>query len=265
MTSEQLSRYFEQYRETEITFNWQVIKASGLVTSDVYLKVWDRHWPCVIYSCSMAGARVIAEVQRAFSEAVRRANSMAALHFCFKLPNKTRSVTFFVPGRIESLAGYNPQKPDVQFITLVFLQRPSDVLIGVLGSLLEVNANAVRRSEERIVLTPETMEKIGLESRESCVDFGGAPRRCLLRDLSFSGAKILVSGIGEPVGQNHVTLKFVKCEQKEDMVLGGSIVRVEEVEGRNDIVALSIRFSGEPQLGYKQKIHSYFASANKGA
>jgi hypothetical protein len=40
-------------------------------------------------------------------------------------------------------------------------------------------------------------------------------------------------------------------------------VRVEEVEGREDVVALSIQFSSDPPISYKQKLNGYFAAQDK--
>ena len=264
MTNHQRERYYDSYLQTEVTFNTQVILASGLQTGDIHLTVTDRHFSCVLFACSMSGARVIAEVGDGFSEALGRANNMASLRLSFRQRDERAPVTFFVASRVESLAGYNPQKPHVHFISLEFTQRPPDALIEILGSLLEINANAVRRRDERIVLTPASMKKIGLESKESCVAVGGSPRRCIVRDLSFGGAKVLVPHLGEPQagkqGESQVIRKLARCEEKADAVLSGSIVRVEDVEGRNDIVALSIQFSSEPPISYTQKINGYFAA-----
>jgi c-di-GMP-binding flagellar brake protein YcgR len=88
----------------------------------------------------------------------------------------------------------------------------------------------------------------------------GAPRRCIVRDLSFGGAKILVTGMAEPRKEKKVLLKLNRCEMKDDTVLDGSIVRVEGVEGRDDVVALSIQFTTEPPISYKQKINGYFSA-----
>src|SRR5271157_4322955 len=62
VTSQQLTRYYEQYKTTDVTFNKQVITALGLVAKGVYLKIQDRQLPCIVFSSSMASARVIASV-----------------------------------------------------------------------------------------------------------------------------------------------------------------------------------------------------------
>ena len=62
----------------------------------------------------------------------------------------------------------------MQFVSLEFTQRPPDDLIQILGSLLEANSNAQRRKDERIVITPESMKKLGLDSRESAAGGRGS-------------------------------------------------------------------------------------------
>jgi hypothetical protein len=258
-SSHQVSHLYATYRDTEVTFNSQVIIASGLLTSEVQLTFGDRHLPCVLYACSMKGARVIAEIGPQFAPVLSAPGATGLLRLGFRNDPKAAVESFFVPARVESLNEYHPQKPHVQFVSLEFTQKPSDILIGILGSLLEIKANALRRRDERIVLTPESMKRIGLPSKESCVAIGGSTRRCILRDLSFGGAKILISTFGTPQTEKKVHLKLTKCELKDDTVLDGAIVRVEDVEGRNDLVALSIQFSTDTPISYKQKINSFFS------
>ncbi|MGA2380473.1 MAG: PilZ domain-containing protein [Spirochaetia bacterium] len=260
LTAQHLARLYEEFGDTEMTFNAQVIFESGLITSDVRLTIGANHLPCVLYACSMKGARVIAEIGHNASDILARNSAVATLHLGFKQRDEKAPVSFFVGCRVESLSEYNAQKQQVRFVALEFTQKPSDALFEILGSLLEIKSNSLRRRDQRIVLTPENMKKIGLESRESCVAIDGSSRRCLVRDLSFGGAKVLLSMLGLPQGPRKVLLKLQKCEVKDDTVLDGSIVRVEDVEGHEDLVALSIKYSTDPPISYKQKINSVFTS-----
>jgi hypothetical protein len=260
LTTQHLARLFEEFGGTEVTFNAQVILESGLVTSDVRLTVGSHHLPCVLYACSMKGARVIVEFSKDDSDLLACSSSMTTLRLGFKQRDEKSPVSFIVPCRVESLSEYNTQKPQLRFATLEFTQRPSDALVSILGGLLELKTNAIRRRDQRIVLTPENMKKIGLESRESCVAIDGSSRRCLVRDLSFGGAKVLLSMLGLPEGPRKALLKLQRCEVQDDTILDGSIVRVEDVEGHQDLVAVSIRYSTDPPISYKQKINSIFTT-----
>ena len=194
ITSQQLAHYFEQYKSTDVTFNKQVIAATGLVARNVYLKLLDRQIPCIVFSSSMSGAKVIASIKSSVFAALKQNNNRLALRWCFKLPDKAEPITFFVTCHASAFTHYAVQDPDVQIMTLEFTQHPPDDLIQILGTLLEASCNAQRRKDERIVITPETMKKLGLESREASLIVDGTAHLCVLRDLSFSGAKVLAPG-----------------------------------------------------------------------
>jgi hypothetical protein len=265
ITSQQLSRFYEEFKGTEVTFNKQVIAATGLLPRHVFIKIADQQWPCVIYSSSMTGARSIAGVKADFFESLRNANNHASLRYCFKMPEKTDPISFFVPSKVSGYTQYNPKNPDVQLITMEFNQRPPDDLIMVLGALLEASANAQKRKDERIVLTPETLKRLGLESKDSIVYVEAVPRKCIIRDLSFGGAKVLVTGIAKFLKNKPAALKLVRAEVPEEIQIPGEILRVENVEGRSDIVALAILYTEDPPLSYKLMINGYLTAVRKGA
>ena len=58
-TSQQLTRYYDLYRETEITFTKEIIRTLNLDPRQVYLKCVGSQWPCIINSTSFLAARII--------------------------------------------------------------------------------------------------------------------------------------------------------------------------------------------------------------
>ena len=259
LTSQHLARLYDEFSGTEVTFNGQVILESGLITSDVRLAVGPRQLPCVLYGCSMKGARVIVVADTTDQEALARNAAPTSLHLGFRRAEDAVPATFLVPCRVESISEYSSHRPQARFAALEFTQRPADVLVETLGSLLEIKTNELRRRDQRIVITPDIMEKIGLQSRESCLAVEGLARRCFLRDLSFGGAKVLLSALGLPRPPGRVHLRLNRCEVTTDAVLDGSVVRVEDVEGHADLIALSIQYDSEPPISYKQKINRVFS------
>jgi hypothetical protein len=187
------------------------------------------------------------------------------LRWCFKLPEKVEPITFFVTCRPTGFTHYAVQGPDVHFVTLEFTQRPPDDLIQILGSLLEANSNAQRRKDERIIVTPETLKKLGLESREAALLLEGKSHKCVLRDLSFSGAKVVVSGRAEAFANRSASLKFSRSDQLPEMTIPGAVRRVDEVGGRKDILAVSVEYSSDPPMSYKLLINSYVSTLRKAA
>jgi hypothetical protein len=88
LTTQQLNRLYDAFRDTEVTFNRQVIAASGLMPADIHLKIADQHLPCVLYSCSLRGARVIADVGDKTIAPHLRVNSMLSLRLSFRPPEE---------------------------------------------------------------------------------------------------------------------------------------------------------------------------------
>jgi hypothetical protein len=265
ITSQQLTRFFELYGKTEVTFNRQVIDATGLIPNNVHLRIADQQWPCIIYSSSMIGARVIAGVKTAFYESLQQVNNHASLRYCFKLAEKADPIPFFVSGKITGYSQYNPKNPDVQLISMEFTQRPPDDLIQILGVLLEANANAQRRRDERIVLSPENIKKLGLEPKDTFVYVENVPRKCIVRDLSFGGAKILMTGIAKFLDKKKASLKLLRAGTSEEMQIPGEILRVENVEGRKDIVVIALKYTEDPPMNYKLMINGYLTAVRKGS
>ncbi len=263
VTTQQLARYYEQYRTTEVTFNKQVAGATGLVSRNVYLKIQDRQLPCVVFSSSMAGARVIAGITAAITTTMQQANNRVTLRWCFKQPDKVEPITFFVPSHAAGFTRYAASNPDLQIVALEFTQRPADDLIQILGMLLEANANAKRRKDERIVLSSEAMKKIGLESREAALVVDHTAYRCALRDVSFSGAKILTAGSTDAFADRHIALKISRGDPGSDILLAGIVRRAEEVGGHKDIISLGVEFEGDTPMTWKLLISTYLSSARK--
>jgi hypothetical protein len=265
ITSQQLTRYYDQYKNTEITFNKQVIEATGLYARNIFIKIGERQWPCIVYSSSMCGARTIAGVNTLFYESLRQANNHASLRYSFRQQGKPDPISFFVPNKITGYTPYNPKNREIQLIAMEFIQRPPDDLIQVLGVLLEANANSQRRKDERIIINPESLRKLGLESKESFVYVEGVPRKCIMRDLSFGGAKVLTTGIAKFLTDKKASLKLSRGDPPEEITIPAEIMRVENVEGRKDIVVLALQFSQEPPISYKLMINGYLTAVRHGS
>lgn len=150
LSPQRLARLYEEFGETEVTFNAQVIMESGLITSDVRLTIGSQHLPCVLYACSMKGARVIAEIDRNAADQLAHSNAGTTLRLGFKQKEEKAPVSFFVGCRVENLSEYSTHEQHVRFASLEFTQKPSDALVGILGSLLEIKSNgAAARPEDR--------------------------------------------------------------------------------------------------------------------
>ncbi len=263
-TSQQIAYYYNQFHAVDVAFTREVIEATNLFPKQVHLKCLGHHWPCVIYSSSMAGAKVIVSMNEMLATALRKANNLVSLRFSFVQRDKADPLSFFVSARVTGISQYNTEKQQLNFLTLSYTQRPPDDLIGVLGLLLEANINAKRRKEERIVITADSLRKLGLKTKNTVAIIEGVPRKCIIRDLSFGGAKLIIVGLAKFLVNKTVTLRIEVEDQNDPLEISGTVIRFEPVEGRDDICAFAVQYDEETvPVPYKIRINSYIKSYGK--
>ena len=264
ITSQQLTQYYDLYMNIDVTFTKQVTRAIGLKPQQTFLRFLGYQLPCIVYSSSMVGAKIIASIKPDLYEKIRDANNLVSLRFCFQEPDKQDSLTFFVGARISGFNPYSKEHPDLSFVTLSYTQRPSDDLISTLGQLLEANINAKRRKEERIDINPATIRKMGMTSKSAVLLIDGAPCKCILRDISFSGAKVLISGVADQITDKQIKLRIAFDDGKKTHVLPGKIVRFDEFEEQKGIGAAGILFDDASiPMEYKMHLNEYLISVRK--
>ncbi|MEW5814138.1 MAG: PilZ domain-containing protein [Spirochaetota bacterium] len=264
ITSQQIARYYELFKNVDVTFTKGVIEATGLITRQIYLKCLGEQWPCVIYSCSMSEAKIIAGLTADSFEKIRKANNMVSLRFSFQQAGKIDPLAFFLTAKAIGFNPYNKDNTDLTFITLNYTQRPPDDLIEILGTLLEANVNSKKRKEERILLTSDAIRKLGIKAKEAQILIQGIPRKGILRDISFSGAKIIIIGVARFLVDKEATLKIELEEKNKIIVLNGKILRFEPVEGRKDLAALVVLFDEKSiPMEYKMIINEYLTQIRK--
>ena len=264
-TSQQLARYYELYQNIDVTFSKEVIKATGLIPQQVYVKALGGQWPCVVNSASLSGAKIISGIKSGFYEKIQQGNTSVSLRLSFLDPEKSEPMSFFVTSKITGFTQY-AGSPDLIIINIAYTQRPPDDLIEKLGALLEANINSTKRREERIVMTPDAMRKLGILQKETVIFIQGIPRRCIIRDLSFSGSKVIMVGIAPFLINKEVVLRIDITEPRLALGVKGTIVRTEDVEGRKDLVALAIKYhEAEIPMGYKMQINAYLSQMRKTA
>jgi hypothetical protein len=255
-TSQQITRYFKQFSQAEVTFTREITRAIRLNSKQVHVKCAGSQWPCIVYSASMTTAKIIANLKGGLNECIRQSNGVQ-LRFSFMQPDSTDPVTFFVPARVVSSQPYGEQNKDLFFANLEFTQRPPDDLIQILGELLEANVNAARRKEDRIQLSPLALKQLGFVLDRSGLVVDGVPRKAIFRDLSFSGCRAILVGIAKMLVDKKVEAHLVFDEPEESFRVPGVIRRFDPVEGREDIAAFGIQFDeGSIPVSYKMRINS---------
>ena len=255
MTSQKVSELYERFKNIEITFTKEIIQVTGLLTQQIHLKCGNDFWPCVVYAASFENVKVVANVKTGLVGKLQSSNNLVSLRFCFKLLGENNPVTFFVSGHVMSNVPYGNSQ-EVDMFTIQFANRPPDDYIEIIGRVLDANVNSLKRKEERILLTPDNMRRLNILSTESAVFIERVPRRCILRDISFSGSKIIMLGVAKFLLEKEVALKIEFNDPKEAYLIKGKFVRAENVEGKKEMVALGLNFDeNSVPMGYKIRLN----------
>ncbi len=264
VTGQQINDYYNRFRKVDITFNQSVIQGIGLQTKQVYFKAAGKSIPCVIYSTSMIGAKILANIDETFFSQIKKDSKLVQIRYSFRHSDKEDPITFFISCKINGYTPYNGSQGALYIVTLEYTQRPPDDLIQILGELIEANANMKHRSEERIMITAETIRKMGLKSKNAYVIVGKTALRCIMRDVSFSGSKVLILGKAKSLINQPVMLRYELDTGKVISILG-KFIRHEPVEGREDIAAMAIVFdSSRIPVSHKLLINDFIKTKKQG-
>ncbi|MDR2445736.1 MAG: PilZ domain-containing protein [Treponema sp.] len=259
ITSQKITSYYDRFKNIEVTFTKDLVQVAGLITQEVYLKCGSDVCPCIIYSASFEHAKIVASVKSDLLKKLEEANNTVSLRWCFKNPDGGSPVAFFITARSVGFSPYGKSE-DVALFTIQFTQRPPDNLIEIMGRILDANFNFAKRKEERIIITTDSQRRLNVFAKESTVFIEKVPRHCILRDISFSGAKIIMMGVAKFLLNKIIALRVDFDEPRESFLIRGQFVRSELVEGRKDLVALAIRFEESLiPLGYKIRINEYLS------
>ncbi len=257
-TSQQITRYYSQFETIEVTFTREVIQALSMNAKQVFLKCLGNQWPCIIYSSSMSGAKVITTLQPSLKGALAKSKNVLSLRFSFIQHDKADPLAFFVGAKVAGISPYGDPAKGLSFLNLVFTQRPPDDLIERLGDILAAGINSKKRRDERIIMSPDTQKKLGIDGKGTRILVDSVPRKGLLRDISFGGAKLIMPGVPQFLVNRSARLSMSFEDPRETISIDGKVIRFESVEGRNDIAAFAIEFNEESvPIGYKMRLSEY--------
>lgn len=257
-TSQQITRYYQEFEHTEVTFTQEIVKALFLNTKQIFIKCLGYQWPCIVYSSSMTRAKVITTLQPSLKAALSKSKNMVSLRFSFIQREKTDPLAFFVTARITGFSPYGDPSKGLSFISLQYTQRPPDDLIERLGNLLSATISSQRRREERIIISPDVQKKLGLSSKGAQIEVDKVPRKGLIRDISFGGAKVIMQGVPQFLVNRQALVRMDFEDPEEQVVIPGTIVRFEPVEGRTDLAAFAIHYDDKKiPMTYKLRLNDY--------
>ncbi len=262
-TNQLINNYYDLYRDREIIFTKNILRSLHLDPRQVYIKCAGSQWPCILNSTSFQIAKIIVGTTGgAFQQITKKDAPPVSLRYCF-FEQDNQPLIFFVASRVTDVSPYMNSK-ELAVITLTFTQRPPDDLIFKLGTLLAANDSFVRRSEERILINETTLRKLGLEKKETTAYIQNVPRRCILWNISFSGAKIIIMGVAKFIEGKAIVIRLTFSEPDETIDMKGTIVSASNVEGRTDLIQAGVKFdANQVPIAYKIRINEYLTANRK--
>ncbi|MDR2552186.1 MAG: pilus assembly protein PilZ [Treponema sp.] len=264
ITSQKITSFYERFKGIDATFSREIIQVTGLVVKQVYLKCGGDFWPCVICSSSFEGARAAATVQSGLLQKLELAKNSVSLRYCFKKPDSDAPVAFFVTGRITGRVPYGDSE-DMALFTIQFTQRPPDDLIEIMGRVLDANVNSAKRKGDRISIGPDSIRRLNLIAKDTAAFIQGVPRRCMVRDISFSGSKLIMMGVAKFLLNREASLRLDFDDPRESFLIKGTFIRAEQVEGRKELLALAIHFDEESvPMSYKVRLNEFLGQFRTG-
>ena len=262
-TSHHISRYYDYYRDKEIVFTKANLKSLRIDPRQIYLKSNGGQWPCIINSSSLQMAKVIIGTSSGIYATIQKnRNAPISIRYCFFDQNNV-PIQFSVNCNVLEIKPFQGSN-ELSMLTLTFTQRPPDDLIIRIGEFIEVNENFQNRKEERIAINENSLRLLGIPKEESYIFIAGVPRKCILKDLSFGGAKAMLVGIPKFLENKSVDLRLFFMDTNEKISLQGVIKNSDFLPGRKDISIVHIEFiADEIPMTYKFHINSYITSYQK--
>lgn len=243
--SNALQNLFYQFLDTELTYNREVSAALGFLPSGSTLKLLGRHFPCVIHSSSFEEAKVLLRLPGEIRNDLETGSKLAALSLVFFNAKLGKNEIFQMYGAVSILqVQAGPEGFVSLFLSLSYNHRPPDTFLELQGAYLSLQKEIHQRREERISLNQTTADHLGLASLNTIVSIEQIDRRCLLREISYGGAKIVLNGLGQYLTHKPFELQIHHLA-KGKMLLPGHIMRAEEVEGHRELAVIGLKYQAE--------------------
>ena len=262
-SSQLISRYYDLYRDKEITFTKETLHYLRIDPRQIYIKCAGGQWPCIINSTSFQYSKIILGVgSGAIAEIKKKPDMPVQVRYCFIQEDNT-PLSFFVTGHVTQIFPFK-ETNELVIITISFTQQPPDDLILRMGQFIDTNENFTNRRDERIIINKDIVRRLNLAKEETIINVSGVPRRCILRDLSFGGCKVMCMGVPKFLVNKDSDLKLTFIEPQVSFNIPGIIKNAESLEGRKDICLISIAFNPEQvPMQFKVLINQFLTNNKK--
>ncbi|MBN1697856.1 MAG: PilZ domain-containing protein [Spirochaetales bacterium] len=259
-TRHQSDEFYNKYHDLDVSFAGKVIKAIRMIPQKTYLRFSGESIPCILYSSSFSGARIIIPLNKKTCEKISLGNKTATLNLSFLDTQGKDPISIFINAKITGFTPYKSDRPDINFVTLRYSNKPPDELIFRLGEVCESLNDMSRRKERRLIIDDEKAVSMNLRTDKISLFCDGKRNNCIIRDISYSGAKVITRGNPETYLDKRVMLIL---NVKGVNGIGEMLCSVVHCEGihtydAENFIALGLRFDmeGIPE-SYKTWLKTY--------
>jgi hypothetical protein len=237
-----LQNLYQEYLDTELTYSKDVATGLGLLPAETTLKWQGELFVCVVHSCSFRQAKVLIRLNAAQGKAMELGSRITTLTLTFLQPKTSKKELFQFNGTLQILQQQGAQEGERSVLMgLVFSHRPAEGFLQIQGSYLNLKKEANQRKEDRITLNAETKDLLGLTSLNTTVAVDHIERKCLLRELSYSGARVILTGVAPFLVDKQFSLS-VPFQEDLPLAIPGRIVRAEAVEGHRGLAVIALGY-----------------------
>ncbi len=237
-----LQNLYQEYLDTELTYTKEVAAGLGVLPADSSLKWSGTLYPCVVHSCSFRSAKVLVRLTSAQWKAIESGTRITTLTLTFLQPKTGKKELYQFNGtlQVHQQNGAGEGEWSV-LLGVAFSHRPPEGFLQAHGSYLNLKKEANQRREERIPLTLETRALLDLSSLNTVVTVEHIERKCLLRELSYNGARVILTGVAPFLLEKPFVLE-VPFSGKAALKIPGNILRAEAVEGHRGLAVIALGY-----------------------
>ena len=240
-----LQNLYQEYLDTELTYTKEVAAGLGLLPAESTIKWQGELFHCVVHSCSFRAAKLLVKLTDAQWKPMEFGSRISTLTLTFLQSKTDKKELFQFNGTLQILQQHGAGEGELSILLgLAFSHRPPEGFLQAHGSYLNLKKEANQRKEDRITLNPESKEILGLSNLNTTVTVDHIERKCLLRELSYNGARVILNGVAPFLLDKPFSLT-VPMTGKSQLEIPGKILRAEAVEGHRGLAVIALGYHTE--------------------
>ncbi|WP_434246481.1 PilZN3 domain-containing protein [Borreliella burgdorferi] len=259
VSSRKIREYRNKYGDKEVKLSAEVntfLSISNIVsiTTDFYSAFG------MIYSISMDSIKILFK-EDGILYALNENKNLCSMQIKKNSDSNNNNLDFFPDLSLNLLSVYSYFLGDKECNLLKFefsTSIPEEILIKV-GKLLEFKFGQNQRIHERIVVNKNSIRRLKIDFDKVFIDFNGLKHKCIVKDLSYGGALVIVSFDYSSSDRDEIDLIFSFELMGREIFIKGQSRNISTIGLSNEKgIALGIAFDeGNIPLEYTMIIYNY--------